>query len=70
MNDWLPIDSAPLDGTRVMLAVFPVHPYYAGRESDLYLLANFNGEYWTPFVPNKWTHWMPLPAPLATGAAQ
>lgn len=31
-------------------------------DQEIVHLARFDGEYWTPYVPNKWTHWMPLPA--------
>jgi hypothetical protein len=63
MSEWMPIESAPRDGTRVMLAVRLIHPQQLGQESDFYHLAKWGGGYWHPFVPNDWTHWMPLPSP-------
>ncbi|MGP1666246.1 MAG: hypothetical protein ACTS5I_10135 [Rhodanobacter sp.] len=57
---WLPIESAPTDGTRIMLGVFRKPDL---RASDYYLLATWDGENSHPFVPNDWTHWQPLPTP-------
>jgi len=59
-GEWLPIESAPTDGTRIMLGVFRKPDL---RASDYYLLATWDGENSHPFVPNDWTHWQPLPTP-------
>lgn len=66
-SPWQPIETAPKDGTRVMLTcagyVGTKGPW--GRpdsHQDIVHLARFDGEHWYPFVPNNWTHWAPLPA--------
>jgi hypothetical protein len=65
--DWQPIETAPKDGTRVMLTCAG----YVGRTgpfsppdcaNDAVHLARFL-DYWEPFIPNDWTHWLPLPPP-------
>jgi len=65
MADWQPIETAPKDGTPVLL----------GREFDTHVaLAEWDDEAMPPFqwrVPDTeiayhakgYTHWMPLPAP-------
>jgi len=60
-DGWRPIESAPKDGTRIMLAVVDgrTTPYPL---TDYYIIATWDGEHSTPYVPTKWTHWMPLPA--------
>ena len=60
MNEWQPIESAPTDGTRILLGIAGVTVYPA---ADLYLLATWDGICSHPYVPNTWTHWMPLPPP-------
>lgn len=67
--EWQPIESAPKDGTRVMLGVVLTHPQQIGQEIDFYHMAKWCGEYWQPFVPTGWTHWQPLPKPPAIDAA-
>ncbi len=69
-SPWMPIETAPKDGTRIMLAVFPVRGKPAGRpDADYYHLATWDGEGSHPYIPNDWTHWAPLPpAPGATPA--
>jgi hypothetical protein len=66
--NWQPIESAPKDGTRVILTCagysHAPHPFsYPDAHQDVVHIARFDGEYWRPFVPNNWTHWMPLPDP-------
>lgn len=65
---WQEIESAPKDGQRVMLTCAgyvgtngPFSPPDADR--DILHLARFTGDFWEPFIPNEWTHWMPLPSP-------
>jgi hypothetical protein len=60
---WQPIETAPTDGTRIMLGVFHAMKPPGRRDSDYYLLATWDGGQSYPFVPNKWTHWMRLPEP-------
>lgn len=56
-SKWQPIETAPKDGTRIMLGI-------AGAKAGaaVYLLATWDGICSHPYVPNTWTHWMPLPA--------
>jgi hypothetical protein len=58
--NWQPIETAPKDGTRVLLCV--VGPWTADAR-EYYHLASWCVDYWQPFIPNNWTHWMPLPEP-------
>jgi hypothetical protein len=68
MTDWQPIDTAPLDGTRILLAMQPelscstVQIGYADETSMWGLCWRFDGEY-TVEAPMGATHWMPLPEP-------
>lgn len=66
-SKWQPIETAPKDGTRVMLTVAG----YAGSRGpfsmpdsyqDILHLARYTGEFWEPYIPNEWTHWKPLPS--------
>lgn len=66
-SQWQPIESAPKDGTRVMLAVILTHPQQVGQEAQFYQLCSWTGDNWSPFIPNKWTHWQPLPSPPKDG---
>ena len=68
---WLPIETAPKDGTRVMLTVKgytgPKGMFcYPDNDNDILHLARYNSSFWEPYIPNEWTHWMPLP-PAPTG---
>jgi hypothetical protein len=68
MTTWKPIDTAPLDGTRVLLAMSPqlscdaVQIGYAADTALWGLCWRFDGEY-TVEAPAGATHWMPLPDP-------
>lgn len=57
--DWKPIETAPRDGTAVLVALPGVRPVYVSWRS---------GEWRYPFTVRRLkayqpTHWMPLPAP-------
>ena len=70
MTEWQPIETAPLDGTRVLLAMNPRLNYetvqigYAVGTALWGLCWRFDGEY-TVEAPAGATHWMPLPGPPA-----
>ena len=75
MSEWQPIESAPKDGTEVILfgdAKWPqgVVPAY-GDVSDCVSTGYFSGGIWQ-FMGRigKPTHWQPLPAPPAALASQ
>lgn len=67
MSDWKPIESAPMDGTSLIIATsmdLVGEASYCG--SDGWWWANSHGEYWADAVEvhhGQVTHWMPLPAP-------
>jgi len=70
MMEWQPIETAPKDGMRVMLcSAIGKIPGWANKR-DYYHLAQWNGQHWTPYVPNHWTHWMPLPPPPTESQVQ
>lgn len=56
-NPWRPIETAPLDGTSVLMATT------SGRIDVLWYEAGewTNGDYY--LHPKYVTHWMPVPAP-------
>lgn len=60
---WRPIDTAPKDGTRILLGCFsaPKHRKMEGTVA----VAGWSEAGWGPFNPLWWppTHWMPLPTP-------
>ena len=61
MNEWGPIETAPKDGTDIIL--------YVGLIAHDFAVAHWNGEYWDMGcgggrVHDEFgapTHWMPLP---------
>lgn len=76
MSEWKPIESAPKDGTRVLVtdgvetevADWYVRPYpdrYIERPDGLFEKAptEFAQGYWNCNDCQKPTHWMPLPLP-------
>lgn len=55
---WRPIETAPKDGTRVLLGLQrrlkkPVPGYVE--------IGRWDGDHWAPYIPVDWTHWQPLP---------
>lgn len=69
---WQPIDTAPKDGTSILLGRFTGNPkeqheglqavdWYRTPAKDAGFIGfgKFNAQYWPP------THWMPLPPPPA-----
>jgi hypothetical protein len=72
-QSWMPIETAPKDGRRVMLTVegYVGHrgPFsHPDSDADIHHLARWTGEYWEPFIPNNWTHWAALPEPASASA--
>lgn len=62
---WMPIAEAPTNGTRIMLGAFPTRGMALGStEADYYHLATWDGEHSHPYIPNNWTHFQYLPAPV------
>lgn len=55
-NEWQPIETAPTDGTRILLCTGSYSPEFVH-------LATWDGEHCHPYIPNRWTHWHPLPSP-------
>jgi hypothetical protein len=64
MSEWQPIETAPLDGTSILVAV--------ESEQDSHQVVYFDDDGEDDFVwrseNNRWhrnafTHWMPLPTP-------
>lgn len=54
--NWRRIETAPTDGRRIMLCI-------EGTSSEYNHLASWDGEACYPYIPNNWTHWMPIPVP-------
>lgn len=64
---WQPLDTAPKDGTKILLGRFVPRDKYNGRirvdwwhdgkKNDFIGFGEFNTRYWPA------THWMPLPDP-------
>lgn len=68
-NGWLPIESAPKDGTRVLMP-YPLWDRGSTREKpDAYkvLIVRWNGVGWDSdqawLLHEEPTHWQPLPEP-------
>ena len=67
MSEWKPIESAPDDGTRFLIAY---------DDGEIELADDSDGMEWVPYDGinqnilgvSKPTHWMPLPEPPATGS--
>lgn len=68
MSEWQPIETAPRDGTRLL--VYSTHAEAKGFVSiavDFWSMPRHKRGYsgWGQFNANNWpaTHWMPLPDP-------
>jgi hypothetical protein len=66
-NEWQPIDTAPKDGTRILLVGHRVREIDIGHWGNGYYLGRKQG-YRQTWVTNpgnmvRPTHWMPLPPP-------
>jgi len=68
MSEWQSIETAPKDGTRVLVALIRDGQIYRGA------IASFNGLGWyTPYggVACHWrTHWISLPDPPTSRASE
>lgn len=61
---WQPIETAPMDGTQILLG----RPIKDKRQTRAVSQARWNGRCWKVFASNYWsentpTHWIPLPPP-------
>ncbi len=66
MSEWQPIETAPKDGTSILL-------YACERDVDVYSVVEgftFEGDWLTQFGYVDATHWMPLPPAPAEGGKQ
>ena len=68
LNGWLPIESAPKDGTQILLCQGSWGPYLGFFEEDIWLFYDSEvGNEGRQAFFNSWiegyppTHWMPLP---------
>ena len=70
--DWQPIETAPKDGSEILLAV----PHRLRSERTLRLVGRWFDRFWITFNADEAiqrvepTHWMPLPAPPRTGGGE
>lgn len=65
-NEWQPIETAPRDGTAVLLycPTFYFGPgVYLGWWEGTHFECCTEGQTLGPYSDNGATHWMPLPAP-------
>ncbi len=81
LTGWQPIETAPQDGTEILLGHFFVDEenHYCGTRwlwiasgsvaDDGKFDCEFTDEYFTPEGYHKVTHWMPMPATPAIPAA-
>ncbi len=75
MSEWLPIDSAPKDGSRILIgrvrsagvhsAHWEVDPSWAWEGvGPCWAVYLSDDDYYSHYIPADWpTHWMPLPEP-------
>jgi hypothetical protein len=73
--DWMPIDTAPRDGTRIMLYTPPSYVCLAVWRDKAAFARNETGSGWEVWnndddswysfslEPEEPTHWMPIPTP-------
>jgi hypothetical protein len=70
MSEWHPIETAPVDGTPVLLWPF-INFGEPGKKDPAYVAAGFFCDEWGDWYDLIFgehfnpTHWMPLPAPPA-----
>ena len=62
MSDWLPIESAPKDGTRIL-----AYWRFRSLDSDAIVVARWRGDEWCVVWDNepisRIEYWQPLPPP-------
>ena len=65
MSEWHPIETAPKDGTEILVYAYVSH--WCKQDRQIAVIARFDGYVWNsnlccePTI--KPTHWMPLPVP-------
>ncbi len=70
MAEWQPIETAPKDGTRILL-YFPVLPKHYDQQSKISVGLSVNRGWWVTALgagglydgETRPTHWTPLPEP-------
>ena len=71
MSEWQPIDTAPKDGTEILLGGLYAKKKWTqsvGSRVGEYWMSNDGGDpEWSSILFFKPTHWMPLPAPPKKG---
>ena len=64
MSDWLPIETAPRDGTKILVwRPRESNDYEAHADVDAWM----GKSWWHSRRAQQPTHWMPLPMPPAEG---
>ena len=72
MTEWKPIETAPKDGTKILICVWDIGGYWDMEVSQWLKNVSYKDEFgknkkYTGFAPDVGiggpTHWMPLPAP-------
>lgn len=68
MNEWLPIESAPRDGTAFLAYCPGKSGYFARQDVQVLNWTGWGGGAWETLSGGKYglhepTHWMPLPTP-------
>lgn len=63
MTEWQPIETAPMDGTKILVVNWDGHIYEAQRDGDYwnFPFADQHGCGCCGGVSDDPTHWMPLP---------
>lgn len=70
MSKWQPIETAPKDGTEILLCTFDMDGYYSKEVTIGYYDDDGSNYCWKAFIDDwgrcnngLFTHWMPLPEP-------